>query len=196
MKTQANQVASNQLTLNENLVLAARYGDVVDVELQLNAGAEVLFRDDTGWNSLYHAASNNHLRVAELLLAHGMGNSHKMVGTALMLANTPEMVKLLAQYHPDCTVTNEKGFTGRDLMVLNAEYDLIAAYGACGLPKPPLNLKLLHYIFQHCDLKRWSALTGTAVPDRYYQELNDLYYSSKRQQRCFNRIIKEVERNA
>lgn len=186
--------------LNESFLLAARYGDLAEATTKLNEGADILAKDDVGCYALCHSVECGHLPMTEYLLETGFKSRPDLVGFALILAESVEMVKLLARYNPDCTVTNEKGLSARDVMIRCGDYELVAAYDKCGLPKPPLNLKLLRFINQHCFLKRWSALTGIAVPAELHQQLDNTIrnysHDLKRQKRLFRKITKEVSRSA
>ncbi|CVK18406.1 ankyrin repeat domain-containing protein [Sporomusa sphaeroides] len=190
----------NQSILNENFNFAARMGDLAEVINLLDGGVDILARDDVGWYALWHAVENGHEQMAEYLLEQGFKDFPELVGFALILAATPAMVKLLVRYNPDCYVTNDFGMTARDLMVNCGEYESIAIYDESGLPKPPLNLKLLRGIKRRCCLDRWSALMGIAVPAELRHRLDrliqDYPYDLKKHKREFLKITDEVSKSA
>lgn len=190
----------NQLQLNDSFIYAARYGDLAEAATKLSAGADILCNDDLGWNALYHSVIHGHLPMTEFLLESGFKYYPKMVGTALIFAESMEMVKLLARYNPDCNVTNEKGLAARDVMVRYGDYELIAAYDECGLPMPSLNLRLLRSIKKCCCLKKWSALMGIDVPTEFYQQLDNTIqnypHDIKMHKLLFRYIIKAVSKSA
>jgi len=190
----------NQIALNDNFIFAAEHGDIAEVTICLVGGADILTHDDRGLNALDIAAEHGHLQLAEWLLKNRFGGNPIFPGKALISAKEPDMIRLLAKWSADTSITNEKGFHARDIMVLHGDYELIDAYDECGLLKPPLNTKLLRHINKSCCLKKWSALMGKAIPAEFDKRLNDLMkdypYDQRRHRKLYQYIIEEVSKSA
>jgi len=58
-------------TQTEVLIKKVRRGDIAAVNAAITAGVNVNVKSIVGYDALYIAASNNHLKVVKLLLAHG-----------------------------------------------------------------------------------------------------------------------------
>lgn len=63
--------AYGDISLNDELIDAARDGDCNRVESLLKAGADANAKSEYGWTTLMEAAESGHVEVAELLLKHG-----------------------------------------------------------------------------------------------------------------------------
>ena len=53
---------------NEDLLRAAKYGDIGEVRISLQAGADLSAADDAGYTALILAVCNGHVQVARLLI--------------------------------------------------------------------------------------------------------------------------------
>lgn len=189
------QALNRQQVLNDNLALAAERGDIEDAEKQLLHGAELGYRDSKGYGVMDDAATYGRISFIEFLISIGE-NDPKIIGRALITTMHADVVRVLAQYNPDCTVTNDCGWTAYEVMVLNKNYDLIGAYRKSGLPVPPLKSKILNFINRNHDLKTWSIVMGIEVPAVYYSQMENLWYDKKRSNRLYKHIIKELTANA
>lgn len=189
------QVLNRQQVLNDNLALAAERGDIKDAREHLLHGAELGYFDFKGYGIMDNAAAYGHISFIEFLVRLGVNDPEK-IGRALITTTHADVVRVLAQYNPDCAVENHYGWTAYEVMLLNRNYDLIDTYKQCGLPVPPLKDKMRRYINRNYDLKTWSIATGIGVPDAYYHQLQSSQHDKRCCRRLYKRIIKELTVNA
>ena len=103
--------------LNKDLINAVKKGDTKAVDSYLAEGADPNARDLLGGGlALIIAAQQDHLKVAESLLAGGaeIDATYKNGGTALMYAahaNHPDIVRLLVSKGADINLKNSNGNT-------------------------------------------------------------------------------------
>lgn len=120
-----------QLSVDQELVLAAKRGDGVGVWAALAAGAEPDFTDRAGNSALTFAARDGHLGIAEVLLGYGATvdwqDDEKV--TPLILAssrNHPGIVTLLLNHGAMLAIKDQWGRTALDYAERRGADDPIA----------------------------------------------------------------------
>lgn len=188
----------NQHQLNEELLWDARTGEVADVHKTILEGADPKYEDEAGLNALDYAVLSDRADIAEYLLERILKKDQKAAGKALILAQTPAMVKLLSRYNPDCNFENHGGLKPIEVMVRHRNYDLMATYIELGLPLPSPNAKVLRWIIDQMDLTAWGCYTGMEVPETCREKLEEIkklhHYNVKKQKAEFNNLLVEVSR--
>lgn len=104
---------------NDELIRAARNGNLKKVKLLIQNGADINAKDNIGRTALIYAARVGHLKVAKLLIDKGVDvNAKDNYGwTALMHAainGHPEVVKLLIDKGANINAKNDYGRTAFD----------------------------------------------------------------------------------
>lgn len=188
--------------LNEDMSYTAQIGDLEGFQHYLRQGADINYISfrGKGSSSLEYAAENNKINIVTFILENGLCRDSREIGKILLNARSPEMIKLASRYNPDCNVFNEHNCTAVDLMIINHEFDLLAVYDECGLPRPPIDQRSLHWAERKLDLQGWSALTRIKIPqktlERFEKEKRTFFYNPRGLKRSFNRITRQVSQNA
>lgn len=120
-----------QLSVGEELILAAKRGDGVAVWAALAAGASPNTTDRAGNTALIFAARDGHLAIAEALIDYGAlvdWQDDEQV-TPLILAasrNHPDMVTLLLSHGADPDIKDQWGRVAKDYATRRGDDDPIA----------------------------------------------------------------------
>jgi ankyrin repeat protein len=105
----------------EELIMAARRGDVSEVEILIKSGTNLDIRDNWGCTALISASFRNHGEVVKLLIEGGANlNIRDNEGwTALIGAsywNRVEIVKLLLENFADECILDNRGWSFYDYL--------------------------------------------------------------------------------
>lgn len=197
MKVKA-KVSKEKEKLQYKLKEQIRYGDLQKVKDMVAAGADVYYEDDyDGYNALSYAIYLNKYDAAKYLLEMGMGKDKIVVGTALICAETPEAVKLLAKYAPDCSVTAPNGFTAVDWFIVDEQYETLKAYDECGFVRPPINKKVIRKANREFNLRQWAAAMNVRMDEESCKKCDTKmsvlhYYEIKDRKTLFRKCVREA----
>ncbi len=113
--------------------LAAYLGHAEVVGYLIESGADVnaVATNGTGFTALTGAVSHKHVRVAEILLAHGADAKHRYEGGSSPLIEAAfngheEMVKLLLAHGADPSARTQDGKTALTLAFKKGHQDVVA----------------------------------------------------------------------
>ena len=115
---------------NHSFILAAKIGDAIGVQTQIDKGADVNTQDQNGITPLVTAAFYGNMEIAGLLLkngadvnAHGLSN-YPPLGAAI-LQDREDMVKLLISSGADVNIKFNDGRTPLHLAVFEECEDIV-----------------------------------------------------------------------
>ncbi len=142
--------------LNEQLLKAAKKGDIEEVRLLLEKGADVNSRNMDGWTALMLAAWNGNTETVELLLDEGADVNSKSISgwTALMFAAANGCIKtakFLIEKGAEVDEKYDNGETALLVAAWNGQIDIIKLLiekGANVFGIPEYALKGDHSIIQ------------------------------------------------
>nr|XP_011469938.1 PREDICTED: serine/threonine-protein phosphatase 6 regulatory ankyrin repeat subunit A-like isoform X1 [Fragaria vesca subsp. vesca] len=107
---------SDKLELGEKLLMAARIGDLRDVELLFLEGADISYCDQYGLTALHAAAIKGHKEVVQMLVEFGLdlesrdGEGHAPLHLAVVGGNL-ETVEMLIQNGANVNAKSKSGAT-------------------------------------------------------------------------------------
>ena len=199
-----NRMSQEQAWLDDDLMYWVDKGDLSKVKEMVEIGADIMCENPNGYNALYRAIEFSKFDIAQYLLDLGMKNDKRIVGGALICATTPEAIKLLAKYEPDCFVQAPNGFTAVDWFIWDKDYCTLKAYDDCGLVRPPINPKVIREANKKQNIRQLAAALNVPIEEELCMEFErevdwqDPYVARKIRERKnrYNRLKKEMMADA
>lgn len=117
---------------NQNTILlkAVRTGNLVAAKKALSCKADPNAQEQNGETALMIASGNNHIKIVQLLLAHGanVNGGGWIVGYPLMEAAREghfEITKLLLEKGADVNIMSDEGFTALDAAIVKNQVEVV-----------------------------------------------------------------------
>lgn len=204
MANVVSRMSQEQAWLDDDLMYWVDKGDLSKVKGMVEIGADVMYENPNGYNALFRAIEFSKFDIAKYLLELGMKNDKRIVGGALICATTPEAIKLLAEYEPDCSVQAPNGFAAVDWFVFDKDYCTLKAYDDCGLVRPPINPKVIREANKKQNIRQLAAALNVPIEEELCMEFErevdwqDPYVEKRIKERKnrYNRLKREMIANA
>lgn len=135
---------TSQQELNNDLLWAARLGNVEEMDDLIVKGAYVNYKDDHGYTPLYETVCKGDIKATQFLLSKGANPNARNYRneTPLFFARTPGLIKTLAEYKVNSLLENQEGNTAYELFFINKKLELIRAWLAAGLQRPRITVNV------------------------------------------------------
>ncbi|KAL3937368.1 MAG: hypothetical protein SGBAC_007515 [Bacillariaceae sp.] len=153
------------------LSVAAEKGNLLRVQELVEAGADVLIRDNAGWTALQHACSKSHLEMVKYLVENGaeVNAKTKRGYTPLICASYSsfEVVKFLLEKGADVHAKGRDGWTALHSACLEGHLQIAKTLVAKGVDvhaKCDEGGTPLHYACERCQFEviLWLIAEGGA----------------------------------